>query len=576
MNGNGKHGHGFAAAVGLLLLLFAGVAGILRLQIGQPARAGLADGADLMAATCLPQIDIPVGSEISLVDPGVDAARPSRPPTPSVLQVIAVDGLALSLPVLQAPAENAIKDIGGYEVRLTRASGNLEFRLVPGSQGALIGWRASKLTLRQSARFLPSPSAVYLVKVDAGIQARYQGNHYVVPAGTVLGRIPLGDAQAVSTLQPVLARLAIGSTPASLSAVRVTGQSGLADLSVETRRSSIGSAAPGGALVACAQAGEGSWTPVAASVSRPGVVDVALTDAHLPQGFEGVRSVRIAVATADGSALAVGGLNLVGRASAGVISVLLTATLLWLVMWGRAQQLSTEDGRRPYGSGLFIGTDNDPSLSLFQIFFWTVITVWGYVYVFIVAGDLLSLSAGVMALLGIAGTGTVLARWAAVSGRSSSLDGTPAKTDTRFWSMLNTNGQFDLLKLQLFVFTVVIGWYVVCRIADAAAFPELDTNTLLLLGVSQGVYITGKLVGHSRLSSLQDLRAELDVLLEAKDNLVAEKSSKERDVANEADPEKKKRLETEVQGLAARLAEAEAKINDISARYEKSLSDMRL
>jgi hypothetical protein len=245
-------------------------------------------------------------------------------------------------------------------------------------------------------------------------------------------------------------------------------------------------------------------------------------------------------------------------------------------MWGRAQQLPTENGRRPYGSGLFIGTDGDPSLSLFQIFFWTVITVWGYFYVFIVSGALLSLSTGVMALLGIAGAGSVLARWAAVSGRSSSLGEAKARTDSSFWSMLNTNGQFDLLKLQFFVFTVVIGLYVVCRIADAAAFPELDANTLLLLGVSQGVYITGKLVGNSKLSTLQALRAELDILLEAKTNQTTEQTRKEQEAARETDPAKKKKLDDEVLVLKTRLAELETKISDLTARYDKLLAELKL
>jgi hypothetical protein len=48
------------------------------------------------------------------------------------------------------------------------------------------------------------------------------------------------------------------------------------------------------------------------------------------------------------------------------------------------------------------------------------------------------------------------------------------------------------MKLQLFVFTLVVGVYIVWRITDTATFPALDTNTLLLLGVSQGIYVGGK------------------------------------------------------------------------------------
>src|SRR5215204_6115159 len=169
-------------------------------------------------------------------------------------------------------------------------------------------------------------------------------------------------------------------------------------------------------------------------------------------------------------------------------------------------------------AGLFIGPDKDPSLSLFQIFFWTVITVWGLAYVYVVTGSLLSMTQSMMWLLGIAGTGSVIARWisSGTSGGSTSqppggsiaIVAAPAGARPKplaFWQLLSTAGQFDLLKLQLFVFTLLIGAYVAWRIADTGAFPELDTNTLLLLGVSQGVYIGGKIASTTALSRAQAL-----------------------------------------------------------------------
>ena len=149
-----------------------------------------------------------------------------------------------------------------------------------------------------------------------------------------------------------------------------------------------------------------------------------------------------------------------------------------------------------------------------------MVTVWGLLYVFIVAGSLLTLTLTpeMMGLLGIAGTGSVLARWIASSSGSTSRHVTstsmPVQTTPPrqhlFWQMLSSNGSFDLLKLQLFVFTTLIAMYVVGRIADAAAFPSLDVNTLLLMGVSQGVYITGKAVGAGSVARAQTMKAQLD------------------------------------------------------------------
>ena len=79
--------------------------------------------------------------------------------------------------------------------------------------------------------------------------------------------------------------------------------------------------------------------------------------------------------------------------------------------------------------------------------------------------------------LGIAGAGTVAARWISTTRVSAppppaaNPGATTAGNSVEFWRLLSSNGQFDLLKLQLFVFTLLIGAYVVWRrIIDTAAF----------------------------------------------------------------------------------------------------------
>src|SRR6185503_514637 len=127
---------------------------------------------------------------------------------------------------------------------------------------------------------------------------------------------------------------------------------------------------------------------------------------------------------------------------------------------------------------------------------------------------MLSLTTEMMTLLGIAGTGSVLSRWVSSSGADGAAQpAAPKPGEEResisLWEILSTDGRFDLLKLQLLVFTLTIAVYVVWRIADTAAFPVLDVNTLLLLGVSQGVYIGGKLAGTTALSRAQQLKLDL-------------------------------------------------------------------
>jgi hypothetical protein len=252
--------------------------------------------------------------------------------------------------------------------------------------------------------------------------------------------------------------------------------------------------------------------------------------------------VEIVAATTDGQYVGHGGFVAVSRLWGGALATLAALGLFWWLSTVRHEARREEiavvrgvaaapkkqewdnDWKQRFSS-LFIGTDNQPSLSLFQIFVWTVITVWGLLYVYVVTGSLLSLTTEMMTLLGIAGTGSVLSRWISSGGADGAA---PKPGDERksisLWEMLSTDGRFDLLKLQLLVFTLTIAVYVVWRIADTAAFPVLDVNTLLLLGVSQGVYIGGKLAGTTALSRAQQLKLDLELRAAERQKLLDEQA----------------------------------------------------
>ena len=229
-----------------------------------------------------------------------------------------------------------------------------------------------------------------------------------------------------------------------------------------------------------------------------------------------------------------------------------------------------EVGGRQWFSGLFVGTDGQPSLSLFQIFIWTVVTVWGLLYVFVVTGNLLGLTQEMMWLLGIAGTGSVLSRW--ISSPRSDEDAHADAQKLEFWQILSTDGRFDLLKLQLFVFTLTIAVYLVWRIADTGAFPALDTNTLLLLGVSQGVYIGGKLAGTTTLNQAQTLKLDLDLKTGERQKLASEQKTLQdkKDTGGTLTADEQARLAV-LPGLVKAKDDEIAKIKDALAKIVKDL-----
>ena len=166
--------------------------------------------------------------------------------------------------------------------------------------------------------------------------------------------------------------------------------------------------------------------------------------------------------------------------------------------------------------GLFVGPDNVPSLSLFQVFLWTVVTLWALVYVFLRTAAPVALTPQIMALLGFAGAASVAARWIS-SGRTPGA--LPRSRDVQgFWSMVMVDGRPDLLRLQLFAFTPFAVGYVVARVVQNTAFPVLDDN-LLLMGVSDLTYLGGKLAEANPLQRAPALQPARDAAQRELDDL---------------------------------------------------------
>ncbi len=159
-------------------------------------------------------------------------------------------------------------------------------------------------------------------------------------------------------------------------------------------------------------------------------------------------------------------------------------------VWRFLEALWPRNGKPDGASWLdwFAGAGNKASVSLFQVYIWSWLVVAGLVFVFLLSGTFLGITAQMLGLLGIAGGSSVLARLVARG------QGVPPEKKDRphFVDLFQTEGSFDLFKLQMFVFTVVIALFVAIRIAVDHAFPEISTELLTLLGISNGVYVTSK------------------------------------------------------------------------------------
>jgi hypothetical protein len=222
------------------------------------------------------------------------------------------------------------------------------------------------------------------------------------------------------------------------------------------------------------------------------------------------RAASLAVVTADGAHAWTGEFVYASRFWAFVLATAIAALLFVGLVYLRKAGAAW----KTWLMGLFLGEDQQPSLSAFQILLWTIVTVWSLLFVFFSAGNLLAMTEQVMVLLGFAGAGSLAARWVAAS-----REPTPAHASSdvglrppEFWAILENRGQLDLFKLQLFLFTVLIAAYVVFRVVRQSAFPELDPQLLMLMGVSNSLYVGSKFAPPSPTEKARALEVQRDGL----------------------------------------------------------------
>jgi hypothetical protein len=136
------------------------------------------------------------------------------------------------------------------------------------------------------------------------------------------------------------------------------------------------------------------------------------------------------------------------------------------------------------------------SLSQFQIMLWTFVVGAAAVYVMVLSGNLIAISTGTLTLLGIAGGTSVLARIAPRG--ASPVPTTPAPLGTPYWAQILVNGtdgdtpEIDVTRVQMLIFTLISAAFVAVKVAVSYGIPEIPDNFLILMGISNGIYIAGR------------------------------------------------------------------------------------
>ena len=164
--------------------------------------------------------------------------------------------------------------------------------------------------------------------------------------------------------------------------------------------------------------------------------------------------------------------------------------LAWLLRWSKPNGIK--------GANLFLqmiqARGGRASLSQFQIILWMFVIGAATAYVMALSGNLVPLTEGALALLGISGVAALASQLKAsnTGGRLEAEAATEGATAPSWRDLICSDGEMDVTRLQMLFFTVLIAFFVAIHVIDGFQIPEIPTSFLQLMGLSNGVYIASK------------------------------------------------------------------------------------
>ena len=169
------------------------------------------------------------------------------------------------------------------------------------------------------------------------------------------------------------------------------------------------------------------------------------------------------------------------------------------------------------------GPDGRASLSTLQVFFFTVLVFVMLAYVLLRTGVLSDLSTTVLELLGISGLGATAAK-GADSSKTAMEPANQAWLQSKGWydapsvrsagqptfyDLISSDSNFDVYRYQSFLFSAAVGGALfIGGISQLSSF-TVPQNILGILGLSQVVYIAGKLVSPNSASQINAVITDL-------------------------------------------------------------------
>lgn len=168
------------------------------------------------------------------------------------------------------------------------------------------------------------------------------------------------------------------------------------------------------------------------------------------------------------------------------------------------------------------------SLSKAQVLFFTLIVLWISIYWVMKTGELTPINTSILSLLGVAVAGSGVGRvaknvrsrvtgenwaWAKKKGWiKNDFSRTSSEHVPKVSDLITSDGRFQIARFQAVAFSLVVGFsllYAGVTEATSLATVSIDDSYLILIGLSQGVYVGGKFVGADPIAELNTLLDKL-------------------------------------------------------------------
>ena len=188
----------------------------------------------------------------------------------------------------------------------------------------------------------------------------------------------------------------------------------------------------------------------------------------------------------------------VSHGAMGAVSVALFLTFIVSLFYAAApRRVGLSLQRRVNRATLYIissGANGAASLSQFQLVLWLCVVGCCIIDVMALSGDLISVPDQMLGLLGISSAAMIGAKVMSEPPQAAAAAVVPAGAprEPAWRDLIEVDGQVDVTRLQMLVFTVVTALFVVMRTFASYEFPNLDNSYLLLMGIANGSYLLGK------------------------------------------------------------------------------------